>query len=151
MRIEMKDLRRPHFRQGRAVGFVVVAIALTGIACERGNAIPTEATARAALETSLTAWRDGKKPTDTVKADPPVHSVDNVWNSGRKLASFEILREEPSETDRRFAVKLQFVDKPTEAEVVYVVLNTQPFAVFRQDDFDRNMNMDNNPTVKKKR
>lgn len=134
---------------GRAAAFLAAASAIVLPACSKPvNPVPKAEIARAALETSLTAWRDGKKPTETAKNDPPVQSMDSDWNNGKKLGSFEILREEPSETDKRFVVKLKYASPPSESEVTYVVLATQPVAVFREDDYTRTMNMDNNPTAK---
>jgi hypothetical protein len=133
----------------RAAAVLAAAVAAILPACGRSaSPIPQAEVARAALETSLTAWRDGKKPTDTTKNEPPVQSVDSDWNNGKKLGSFEILREEPSDTDKRFVVKLKYASPPSESEVTYVVLATQPVAVFREDDFTRTLNMDNNPTGK---
>ena len=126
-------------------------LALLIASCGGPSPIPPAAVARAALETSLTAWRDGKPPSATAQAQPPVHSVDSQWSMGRKLASFEVLREQPSETDKRFVVKLNYRDPPAVAEGVYVVIASQPLAVFREEDFIRNMNMDNNPPASKKK
>lgn len=139
--------------QRRAVAVVVTALAVVVPSCGKPSPVPTAEAARTSLETALTAWRDGKKPIETTKGDPPVNSVDSDWTNGRKLGSFEILREEPSDSDKRFVVKLKYVTPPAETEVTYVVLATQPVGVFREEDFTRTMNMDNNPgaSVKKKR
>ncbi len=67
---------------------------------------PSADRARVALEASLNAWREGKKPGNIAGTDPPVQAIDNEWTNGRKLAAFEVLREEPSESDKRFVVKL---------------------------------------------
>lgn len=133
----------------RAAAALAAAVAIAVPACSSPSTpVPPAEVARAALETSLTAWRDGKKPADTAKNEPPIQSVDSDWNNGKKLSSFEILREEPSDTDKRFVVKLKYQSPATESEVTYVVLATQPVGVFREEDYTRAMNMDNNPSAK---
>lgn len=112
---------------------------------------PSTDTARTALVAALDAWRDGKNPIDLAERNPPVQVIDTEWVGGRKLASYQIIREEPSETDKRFAVKLTYATPPTEAEVVYIMIGSQPVSVFRDADFTRSMNMDNTPTPKEKR
>ena len=152
MPIKLQDGTVVNIYRGRwAVSFFAIAIALVAPSWSRPNPVASTEAARAALETSLAAWRDGKKPGDTARSDPPVHSTDGEWYNGRKLAAFEVLREQPSQGDKRFVVRLKYPDKPAEAEVVYVVLNTRPHAVFREEDFNRGMNMENNPVAKKKK
>jgi hypothetical protein len=109
--------------------------------------------ARTALEASLNAWREGKRPGNIEGTDPPVHVADNEWTNGLKLASFEILGEQPSESDKRFNVKLAHSAPAKTVEAVYVVLGASPIAVFREEDYNRTLNMDNNPrpTTKKRR
>jgi hypothetical protein len=112
---------------------------------------PTADRARSALEAALTAWTEGKKPGLIAGTDPPVQAVDNDWTNGRKLAGFEILGEQPSESDKRFVVKLNYADAAAAVQAVYVVLGVSPVHVFREEDFARTMNMDNNPVPKKTR
>ena len=107
--------------------------------------------ARTALEASLNAWREDKKPGNVAGTDPPVQVADNDWSNGRKLTAFEILREQPSEADKRFVVKLTYARPTAVTEAVYVVLGANPIAVFREEDYARALNMENTPTPKKKR
>src|SRR5262245_61284222 len=86
-------------------------LSLLGLACGGSSFNPRAEAARWALETSLDAWRSGKKPIDLVQARPPIQVADNEWNNGKKLSSFEIVREEPSTIDKRFAVKLTYEGK----------------------------------------
>ena len=106
--------------------------------------------ARAALEAALNAWRDGKRPGNIADTDPPVQAVDNEWTNGRKLAAFEVVAERPSESDKRFVVRLRYKAPEAAAEAVYVVLGASPIAVFREEDYARTLNMDNNPTPPRK-
>jgi hypothetical protein len=107
--------------------------------------------ARAALEASLNAWREGKRPGNIAGTDPPVQAFDSDWTNGRKLASFEVVREQPSDSDKRFVVKLTYATPAATAEAVYVIVGASPIAVFREEDYARTLNMDNNPTPKKSR
>ena len=77
--------------------------------------------------------------------------MDSEWTSGRKLAAFEILSEEPSDSDKRFVVKLTFAAPVAEAKSTYIVVGASPIAVFRDEDYQRALNMDNNPTPAKKK
>ena len=138
-------------RRGVAGVAVVTALVLVTASCGGPSPIPPAEVARKALETSLTAWRDGKTPADTTKGDPPIQVMDSEWTNGRKLASFEIVREQPSDSDKRFVVKLKYANPAAVTETTYIVLGTQPVAVFREEDYTRTLNMDNNPVSKKKR
>jgi hypothetical protein len=126
-------------------------LSFLGLACGGPSINPKTTQARSALETSLDAWRAGKKPIELARADPPVQIADNEWNNGRKLASYEILREEPSSIDKRFAVKLTYAGSADASEVRYIILGAQPLLVFREEDYARTLNMDNNPTAVVKR
>jgi hypothetical protein len=132
---------------------LALLISLVGTSCGEQSKIPPADIARNALETSLAAWRDGKKPNDLMGTTPPIQAVDTEWNNGRKLVSFEILRPEPSETDKRFVVKLAYAGAApaAEAEVKYIVIGSSPVSVYREEDFTRTMNMENNPTGKPKK
>jgi hypothetical protein len=139
----IRPTRRP------ALG-AALAILLVVPSCGGPNMNPAADRARGALEASLKAWREGKKPGNIEGTDPPVHAVDNDWTNGRKLISYEILREQPSESDKRFVVKLTYAAPAAEMETVYVVVGASPIAVFREEDYTRTLNMDNNPVPKKK-
>jgi hypothetical protein len=138
-------------RQGRPELGVALLILLVGSSCGGPNMNPQADRARTALEAALNAWREGKKPGNIEGTDPPVQAVDNDWTNGRKLAAFEILREEASDSDKRFAVKLTYATPTAETESIYVVVGVSPIAVFREEDYIRTLNMDNNPTPKKKK
>ena len=110
--------------------------------------VPPAAAARQALEAALTAWKDGKPPHALVEGSPVIHAIDSEWTNGRHLTAFEISGEKPSDADKRFTVKLE-LDKPVESiNATYVVIGTAPISVFREEDYQRTMSMDNNPTNK---
>jgi len=135
----------------RILALATIAAAAACLACGGPSMNPSETDARAALEAALSGWRSGKRPADMATAPVPVNVVDGVWANGRELADYEILREEPSESDKRFAVKLAYARPAKEEEVVYIVLGAETRSVFRAEDYDRTMNMDNNPAPKKRR
>lgn len=86
-------------------------------------------------------------------AEPAIEVVDSSWQGGRKLASFEILREEGGEQDRRFVVRLHHPvapreKSPEEEEVPYRVIGKGPTWVYREEDYARVLNMDNGPVEK---
>ena len=143
--METNRPRRPSPR-----GLALLAL-LALPSCGGPSMNPAADRARSALEASLNAWREGKRPGNVAGADPPVQVADNDWSNGRKLTAFEILREQPSEADKRFVVKLTYANPAATTEAVYVVLGASPIAVFREEDYARLLNMDNNPTPKKKR
>lgn len=142
---------RGHPPRRRVAAFAAVVVAAACLACGGPNVNPTEKDARAALDAALEAWRAGKKPTDLATAATPVNVVDGVWTNGRELADYQVLQEVPSEADKRFKVKLVYDNPASDEEVVYIILGAEARSVFRSEDYDRTMNMDNNPTPKRRR
>ena len=142
-------LIRPRSRPAIVGAALMLLILLAVPSCGGPSMNPPADRARVALEAALNAWREGKKPGMIAGTDPPVQVADNEWTNGRKLAGFEILREQPSEADKRFVVKLTHAAPAASVEAVYIVLGVSPIAVFREEDYARMMNMDNNPTPKK--
>jgi hypothetical protein len=98
--------------------------------------IPSEDKARQALEASLNAWRDGKKPGPVEGAPMSVQAVDSEWLNGKKLQSYEIVGEEPSEGPRVFSVRLT-LQRPSgqQATVRYYVVGKDPLWVYREADY----------------
>jgi hypothetical protein len=69
--------------------------------------------------------------------------VDRVWQSGGKLAAFEILKVEDKPGPRWFSVKLTLKDAPQAQEVRYAVLGLDPLWVYREEDYNRSCGMGN--------
>jgi hypothetical protein len=135
----MPPLRRP-----RPATLLLPILLAAG--CSRGyNATPSAATARASLEKALAVWKEGGKPGEIAGSDPPIQVVDTPWQSGRKLDSFEVLREEAGDPDVRVSVLLKQADPPVEQEVQYHVIGKGPIWIYRDEDYQRLINMDNNP------
>ncbi len=58
---------------------------------------------------------------------------------------------DPQRRDKRFVVELTHAAPDVVSEVVDAALGANPIAVFREEDYARILNMDNNPTPKKRR
>jgi hypothetical protein len=119
--------------------------------CDTGHArlTPRGEDARVAVETALSAWRDGRAY-DKIEAPPPVRVVDSAWRDGQKIDKFEILREENGDGGTKvFTVRLSTKKPPAEHETVYIVYGQDPTWVYREDDYNRMLQMDNNPTTSK--
>jgi hypothetical protein len=105
--------------------------------------LPDAPAARRALEDSLSAWRDSPALERTVSAIKPVMFVDQQRQPGQELRQFTVLGEtETSESYRRYLVKLE-LDRPRETiRALYYVFGQGPIWVYRAEDFDMIMHMD---------
>ena len=99
--------------------------------------IPSQSTARGALEAALKAWKSGAAHGTVKSFQVPVETFDARWQAGKKLEQFEILREEPSEGPKTFVVKMKLADDKEEQEVTYLVLGKDPLLVFRKEDYNK--------------
>jgi hypothetical protein len=136
----------------RLVLFSVSALPLLTAGGCGGNGVasaPSDGVARAALEASLKAWRDGGKPGTVAGTDPPVQVLDTPWGQGERLASYEILGEESGSAEKRFDVRLTLSKPERVQEVKYYVIGRGPVMVFREEDYLRNINMENGPKLDK--
>jgi hypothetical protein len=118
------------------------AVPLGVVGCGDSGPAPTAEAAQQALESALDAWKAGKRPADLA----PIQVVDGVWSAGKVLTGYSILGEEQGEGHSTFQVRLAIKDQPGEATVRYMVMGLDPMFVYRDEDFQRAMNMDNNPT-----
>lgn len=90
--------------------------------------------ARKSLDKALKAWVDGKKPTDL---QPEIIVGDYVWESGKKLLSYEIKSNEMSDGNNlHLFVVCQFANpkgkKPIKTEVTYIVGTDPVITIFPQ-------------------
>ena len=109
---------------------------------------PSDEAARTALEAALSAWTRGAKPGALSGTNPPVTVHDTPWARGERLASFEILGEqEGAAAEKQFAVRLSLTKPQRTVSVQYHVLGAGPLMVFRDEDFYRNINMENGPSL----
>jgi hypothetical protein len=118
---------------------------LTGCGASHARYTPTSGEARSSLEAALTAWRDGK-PYGPVETSPQVQVADSAWQGGQQIESFQIGDEEDSgDGTKQFAVTLSMKKPPGDQSVRYVVHGREPVWVYREEDYKRMLNMDNNP------
>lgn len=128
-------------RAGWTALFVLVALA----GCRGGKTesyVPSESTARDALTTALSAWRDGK-PHGHLDGTPAVEVYVTPWRDGQQLAAFEILGEDEVSGHHRFTVKLTMRKPAGTKEVKFLVIGKDrgPIWVYREDDYQKDTGM----------
>lgn len=111
---------------------------------ERPPAGPSSADARTALVATLDAWKSGRKP-GPIEGTPPIFAVDSAWQSGQKLAGYEVLGDEPVDGVVAFNVRLSLVRPDRREETRYLIMGRSPINVMREDDFRRNASMEDAP------
>ncbi len=125
----------------------LLLLAAGGCGSSGGGTLPSDEVARKALESALKQWRDGGKPGAVAGTEPPVEVHDTPWAQGQRLDAFEIVQEESSTADRRFTVRLSLAKPTGDQEVAYHVIGRGPVQVFREEDYLRNINMENGPKL----
>ena len=125
------------------------AFLLLGVGgCGNGVSLsPSDDVARAALQSALQSWREGGKPGTLAGTDPAVQVLDTPWSQGERLESYEVLGKEAGPAEKRFSVRLSFAKPERTEEVEYYVLGQSPVMVFRDEDYQRNINMENGPST----
>jgi hypothetical protein len=151
----MSPDRRPLPRRARLAAALLLALPL-GAGCQGGGAAeaPSTQAARRALDAALEAWKRGEKPGELPGTEPKVIAHDTPWAQGQRLASYEILGEGEdgrAAAEQQFNVRLSLAGPDRTEEVRYHVLGTGPLMVFREEDYQRNINMENGPSVTKSR
>ena len=117
-------------------GLCLMAVAGCGGQSE-ADYIPSESAARDALSASLTAWQSGQALGPVKLGDVSIDTFDARWQAGKKLTSFEILREEPAEGPKKFVVSITLEGDAAPQEQIYLVVGNNPLLVFRQQDYDK--------------
>jgi hypothetical protein len=109
----------------------------TGAGTERY--IPDEKAARTALETALSAWKNGEPYGRIASVSPPVQVLDTQWQAGQKLAGFQVLKEEQEKGNgpRWFTVRLTMQKPAGEVTVRYIVFGNSPLYVYREQDYKK--------------
>ena len=136
-----------HLSRAPRPGLFLLLVLLPAAGC--GRAKPPEApaaeAARQALTAALDAWKAGKPPGKVEGTSPRVHAVDTDWQRGQALEGYEIVGDEPGAGLRTFTVRLTLGGPTRPQEVRYVVLGLDPVNVLREEDFQRNANMEDAP------
>ena len=121
---------------------------LAGCGASHARFTPTSSEARSSLEAALTAWRDGK-PCGAIPSTPPVQVSDLAWQGGQQVESFEIGDEQDDgDGTKQFVVAFKMKKPPGNQSVRYYVHGRDPVWVYREEDYKRMINMDNNPVTK---
>lgn len=120
---------------------LLASIGSSGCGGGKQSYVPPQALARQALETALTAWKNGQ-PVGAIEGGPaPIQVLDSDWYKGHKLDGFEILGDENAADGKRwFSVRLD-LQKPRGTRTVrYLVTGKSPLWIYRQEDYERSHN-----------
>ena len=79
--------------------------------------------------------------------EPAVQVNDTPWSQGDRLGSYEILKEDTSGAEKKFTVRLSLTKPDRVEEVQYYVMGQGPVMVFRDQDYERNINMEDGPKL----
>ncbi|MEI8021661.1 MAG: hypothetical protein WCH39_25855 [Schlesneria sp.] len=99
--------------------------------------IPQADLARGALKAALEHWKSGAKHGPVGDFKVPVDVFDARWQNGKKLESYEILSEVPSDGPKIFLVKMKLDEDKAENEIKYFVVGKDPLLVFREQDYNK--------------
>ena len=121
---------------------VIPLIAILGLIIGCGGPpekkyIPKADLAQGALEAALEHWKSGAKHGPVEDFTVPVDVFDARWQNGKKLESYEILSEVPSDGPKIFLVKMKLEEDKEENEVKYFVVGKDPLLVFREQDYNK--------------
>jgi hypothetical protein len=117
-------------------GLPILMLSITG--CGRGyeKYVPASQTAREALTTALTAWKEGQKLRRIETFSPPIEVLDSRWLQGQALRDFQILGEVHQDGPRCFTVQLNLDGPEKQHKVRYYVFGIEPLWICRQEDYD---------------
>ena len=122
---------------GISVVLATAALLPAGCGTSARDYTPAPETARASLQTALTAWRNGHLP-GTITGSPTVQVVDTSRQQGQTLRTFEVLSETSQAAEGRCYVVRLVLDNPSaERRERFVVVGIDPIWVFRKDDYDK--------------
>jgi hypothetical protein len=121
-----------------------------------GNAryVPSEETARRALDAALSAWAAGQPPGQVSAGPPAVYLIDNHRRPGQTLTAYEVLGPVPGEGPVLLAARLTLASPDPGSEAArgqvrlqeeraqFVIFGIDPLWVYRQEDFEMMIHMD---------
>ncbi len=134
----------------RILGSLPLVIALAGCGGGGPAPLPSVADARQALQTALDAWKAGKPAASLQAEGAKIEATDFEWKAGKALIDYAVRGESTGEGTQTFDVTLTLKGDPGPKEVKYMILGMDPVHIYRDEDFTRAMNMDNNPATPKK-
>lgn len=118
--------------------FPVLAVLLIANGCGPPMAAPSDPErAKALLEETLDAWKQGATIAEIREQTPPVYVVEDIWRSGAKLQDYELVDDgERFGTNIRFQVKLKYAASHRAAKqmnVNYLVTTTPALTIAREE------------------
>lgn len=123
----------------RLTGLSIIMIASVGCGAhaEYGKYIPSEDKAQKALESALTAWKEGKPPGPVEGASPAVQLYDSRRQANRRLKDFEILGAVQSDAGpNAFEVRLALENPAEQLKLRFFILGNDPLMVCSQEDYE---------------
>jgi hypothetical protein len=108
--------------------------------------VPPSQTARQALESALSSWKEGR-PAGKVAgtANPQVILVNNCRQPEQTLERFTILGETAGEGPRCFAVRVKLQNPMEDQRLRFVVFGVDPIWVYRYEDYEMMIHWQCNP------
>jgi hypothetical protein len=123
--------------------------------------VPSEETARRALDAALAAWVAGEPPGKVTAGPPAVYLIDSHRRPGQSLKSYEILGPVPGEGPVLLAARLTLAGPTPGSEAAdgqvrvqeerarFVVFGIDPLWVYRQEDYEMMIHMNHPATTDK--
>ena len=123
---------------------LITTVAFAG--CGDGSApLPSTVASRQALQASLDAWKAGKAASSLSAEKPSIEVVDFEWKAGKVLTEYALGEDSPGQGTQTFSATLTLKGELATKSVRYMVLGLDPIRIYRDEDFNRAMNMDNAP------
>ncbi|WP_165230754.1 hypothetical protein [Aquisphaera insulae] len=130
------------------IAAILITITLGG--CGNPSApLSSAEQARKSLELGLEAWKAGRSAAPLREEKPAVDFVDYQWKAGTKLVGYLVDSDSADSETHTFTVELTTADAKGPRKVQYMVLGLDPIHVFRDEDYNRTLNMDNAPATAK--
>lgn len=108
---------------------LVFMLFLSGCQSEAQPLPLDEPLARQSVEKALQAWVDGKTPADL---KPEIIMGDSGWEQGKKLTSFEILKDEETSDGSNLHIRVRRKFDSGESKVIYIVGTSPVITIFPQ-------------------
>jgi hypothetical protein len=117
--------------------FILACSGCSAAATNLSKYVPSDSTARDALESALTAWKQGKRAVPVEGTSPKVELYDIRYTNKRPLKNFEILGVVPTgDGPKAFDVRIVLENPTQELKARYVILGADPLCVFSSEDYD---------------
>lgn len=123
---------RPRSRANAPMALLLALAAACGCSPGAAHAVDPEA-ARAALKTTLDAWKEGKTPDSLQSGSPAIVAQDMEWASGAKLLDYSVVADKPADAnlDARVKLTISARGRKIEREAKYLVTTSPAVTVFR--------------------